>query len=129
MISENCTVFFSDVDFDGTKELLVREPLIGPKGTNGYHVYEPDGTEREDEPFHALNDMTVFNTAEKSITMNYYFGVLFGSRHEVYRRQKDGTFKEMERVHIDYKEDFSDSIRFYYRRQGDEMVPVKKEIL
>ena len=36
MISENCTIFFSDVDFDGTKELLVKEPLAGTRGTNLY---------------------------------------------------------------------------------------------
>lgn len=129
MISENCTVFFSDVDFDGSKELLVREPLIGPRGTNGYHVYEPDGAEREDEPFHAISDMTEFNAAEKSITMKYYYGAIIGSTHEIYRKQKDGSFIEMERVHIDYKEDGTDSLRTYYRKQEDEMVLVKKEIL
>ena len=129
MISPDCTFFFSDVDFDGVKELLVKEPMYGPRGTNGYHVFELDGTEREDEPFDAICDMTEFNAAEKSITMKYYFGVLIGSRHEIYRRQKDGTFKEMERIHIDYKEDFTDSIRYYYRKQGDEMVLVKTEVV
>ena len=35
----------------------------------------------------------------------------------------------MERVHIDYKEDGTDSLRTYYRKQEDEMVLVKKEVV
>lgn len=129
MIAENCTIFFSDVDFDGTKELLVREPLIGPRGTNGYHVYEPDGTEREDEPFHAISDMTEFNASEKSITQMEYSGVILGSNLLKYRRQRDGSFALTDSTHIDYKVDFTDSIRVHYRKQGDKMVLVKKEVV
>ena len=129
MISPDCTFFFSDVDFDGTKELLVREPLAGTRGTSLYHVYELDGTEREDEPFDAICDMTHFNVSEKSITQEEYYGVILGSNFMKYRRQKDGSFALTESTHIDYKEDFTDSIRFYYRRQGDEMVLVKTEVV
>lgn len=129
IISENCTFFFSDVDFDGTKELLVREPLYGPRGTNGYHVFELDGTERDDDPFYAISDMTEFNTAEKSITQKYYYGVILGSNHLKYRRQKDGSFALTDSTHIDYKVDFTDSIRVHYRKQGDKMFLVKKETL
>ena len=128
MISDVCTIFCSDVDFDGTKELLVKEPLYGPRGTNGYHVYELDGTERDDDPFYAISDMTDFNAAEKSITQKYYYGVILGSNYLKYRRQRDGSFALTDSTHVDYKVDFTDSIRFHYRKQGDKMVLVKKEV-
>ena len=127
MISEDCTFFFSDVDFDGTKELLVKEPLAGTRGTNLYHVYELDGTEREDEPFLAICDMTHFNATEKSITQEEYYGIILGSNFLKYRRQKDGSFTLTDSTHVDYKVDFTDSIRVHYRKQGDKMVLVKKE--
>ena len=129
MISDECTFFFSDVDFDGTKELLVKEPLGGPRGTNAYHVYELDGTEREDEPFYAISDMTEFNASEKSITQTEYSGVILGSNLLKYRRQRDGSFALTDSTHIEYKVDFTDSIRVHYHKQGDEMVLVKKEIV
>ena len=127
MISPDCTFFFSDVDFDGTKELLVKEPLAGTRGTNLYHVYELDGTEREDEPFLAICDMTHFNATEKSITQEEYYGIILGSNFLKYRRQKDGSFTLTDSTHVDYKVDFTDSIRVHYRKQGDKMVLVKKE--
>ena len=129
MISEDCTFFFSDVDFDGTKELLVKEPLAGTRGTNLYHVYELDGTKREDKPFFAICDMTHFNASEKSITQEEYYGIILGSNFLKYRRQKDGSFALTDSTHIDYKVDFSDSIRVHYRKQGEEMVLVKKEVI
>ena len=129
MISENCTIFFSDVDIDGTKELLVKEALAGTRGTNLYHVYELDGTEREDEPFYAICDMTTFNASEKSITQEEYYGVILGSNYLKYRRQPDGSFALTDSTHVDYKVDFTDSIRVHYRKQGDEMVLVKKEVV
>lgn len=129
VISENCTIFFSDVDFDGQKELLVREPFYGTRGTNGYHVYEQDGTERDDVPFYAICDMSEFNASEKSITQHEYYGVILGSNYLKYRRQRDGSFALTDSTHVDYKVDFTDSIRFHYRKQGDKMVLVKKEVL
>ena len=121
--------FFSDVDFDGTNELLVQEPLAGTRGTNLYHVYELDGTERTDEPLDAICDMTTFNTSEKSITQEEYFGVILGSNYLKYRRQRDGSFVLTDSTHVDFKVDFTDSVRVHYRKQGDKMVLVKKEIL
>lgn len=129
MISDVCTIFCSDVDFDGQKELLIREPLIGIRGTNGYHVYEQDGTERDDVPFYAVCDMSTFNASERSITQHEYYGVILGSNHLKYRRQKDGSFALTDSTHIDYKVDFTDSIRVHYRKQGDQMVLVKKEVV
>lgn len=129
MISEDCTFFFSDVDFDGTKELLMKEPLAGTRGTNLYHVFELDGTERTDEPLDAICDMTAFNASEKSITQNEYYGVILGSNQLKYRHQPNGSFALTDSTHIDYKVDFTDSIRVHYRKQGDEMVLVKKEVV
>ena len=127
MVSDVCTIFCSDVDFDGQKELLIREPFYGIRGTNGYHVFEQDGTERDDVPFYAICDMSEFNTSEKSITQHEYYGVILGSNYLKYRRQRDGSFALTDSTHVDYKVDFTDSIRFHYRKQGDEMVLVKKE--
>lgn len=45
MLYDKEPFFFSDVDFDGTNELLIQEPLAGTRGTNLYHVYELDGTD------------------------------------------------------------------------------------
>ncbi len=129
VISENCTIFFSDVDFDGQKELLVREPFYGTRGTNGYHVYEQDGTERTDVPFYAICDMSEFNASEKSITQHEYYGVILGGNMLKYRRQRDGSFALSDSTHVDYKVDFTDSIRVHYRKQGDKMILVKKIII
>ena len=127
-ISDVCTIFFSDVDFDGQKELLVREPFYGPRGTNGYHVYEQDGTERDDVPFYAISDMTEFNASEKSITQHEYFGVILGSNRLKYRRLRDGSFALTDSTHIDYKVDFSDSLIVHNRKQEVKMVLIKKEV-
>lgn len=58
----------------------------------------------------------------------YPDGIL-GSDFLKYRRQKDGSFALTDSTHLDYKVDFSDSIRVHYRQQGDKMVLVKKEIV
>ena len=129
MLYDKEPFFFSDVDFDGTNELLVQEPLAGTRGTNLYHVYELDGSERTDKPLDALCDMTTFNASEKSITQEEYYGVILGSNYLKYRRQRDGSFALTDSTHIDYKVDFTDSIRVHYRKQGDKMILAKKEIL
>lgn len=96
------TVDLYDGNFDGTKELLVKEPLAGTRGTNLYHVYELDGTERTDEPLDAICDLTTFNASEKSITQEEYYGVILGSDYLKYRRQPDGSFALTDSTHVDY---------------------------
>lgn len=59
----------------------------------------------------------------------YPDGIILGSDFLKYRRQKDGSFALTDSTHLDYKVDFSDSIRVHYRKQGDKMVLVKKEIV
>lgn len=83
--------------------------------------------EREDEPFYAICDMTTFNASEKSITQEEYYGVILGSNYLKYRRQLDGSFALTDSTHVDYKVDFSDSIRTHYRILGEKMVLVEKE--
>lgn len=131
MISEDCTFFFSDVDFDGTKELLVREPLAGPRGTGFYHVYELDGKERDDIPVGEISDWTTFNASEKSITQNMYYGPDCGEVLK-YRRQQDGFFALTDSTFIEYGtrgNQIVDSVRTHYRKQGEKMVLVKKEVV
>lgn len=133
IISSDCTFFFSDVDFDGMEELIVREPLAGPRGIGAYHVYELNGTKREDAPLFAIDDMTDFNTSEKSITLNYYHGMLTGSTALKYCLQDDGLFALTDSTHIDYKTELTnniiaDSVMVHYHRQGDKMVLVKTEV-
>lgn len=121
--------FFQDIDYDGVDELLVVEIQGGPRGSNAYRVFELDGTEREDEPFYEISDWTSFNPSEKSITLSYNYGVLIGGYRMKYKHLKDGVFVVTDSIHVEYKADYSDSIRTYYRKQGDKMVFVKKEIV
>lgn len=130
MLSEKCTFFFSDVDFDGTKELIYVARSEGWHGESAYYVYELDGTQRKDDPFYGdLTSSSVFNASEKSITTNRYNGVIIGSDLLKFKKQADGRFQITDSTHIDYKVDFTDSIRIHYRKQGDEMVLVKTEVV
>ncbi|MCR5350874.1 MAG: hypothetical protein K6E35_00055 [Bacteroidales bacterium] len=91
-----------------------------------------DGTEREDEPFDGnVDEMTEFNRNEKSITV-FHDGYWESGDVLKYQRRSDGTFHVMDSTHILYKQSedtVTDSIRFHYRKQGDEMVLVKKEVV
>lgn len=71
---------FYDVDFDGEKEVLLRNPSIGQRGSNGYRAYKipqnenPDFEEvtlydslREDNDFPILDDYTEFDFKNKNI--------------------------------------------------------------
>lgn len=129
MLYDQEPFFFADVDFDGTEELIIVDLQAGPRGSNAYRVFEPDGTEREDDPFVGINDWTTFNASEKSITLFYYYGVIIGGTQLKYRRQRDGTFALTDSTHIDYKVDFSDSLRTHYRKKGNKMVLVKQEVV
>ena len=129
MLYDQEPFFFTDIDFDGTEELIIVELQAGPRGANAYRVFEPDGTEREDDPFIGISDWTTFNASEKSITLFYYYGVILGGTQLKYRRQRDGTFALTDSTHIDYKTDFSDSLRTHYRKQGNEMALVKQEVV
>ena len=121
-----------DVDFDGKDELVYAAYTQGYHGRTAFRVFELDGTEREDEPFDwNIDEVTEFNRSEKSITI-YHDGDWDGGDVLKYRLQSDGAFQVTDSTHILYKhsEDIvADSIRFHYRKQGDKMVLVKKEVL
>ena len=87
---------------------------------------EQSGVKRS---FYEISDWTTFNPSEKTITINYNYGVIIGGYRLKYRHIRDGSFALTDSTHIDYKFDFTDSIRVHYRKQGDKMVLVKKEIL
>ena len=126
------TLGFFDVDFDGKDELVYAAYTLGYHGRTAYRVFELDGTEREDEPFDgSIDEVTEFNRSEKSITV-FRDGDWDGGDVLKYRLQSDGAFHVTDSTHILYKQSedtVTDSIRFHYRKQGDEMVLVKKEVV
>lgn len=131
-ITPEGTFGFFDVDFDGKDELVYAAYTQGYHGRTAFRVFELDGTEREDEPFDwNIDEVTEFNRSEKSITV-FHDGDWDGGDVLKYRLQSDGSFHVTDSTHILYKhsEDIvADSIRFHYRKQGDKMVLVKKEVL
>ncbi len=126
------TFGFFDVDFDGKDELVYAAYPQGYHGRTAYRVFELDGTEREDEPCDgSIDEMTEFNRNEKSITV-FHDGYWQSGDILKYRRQPDGTFHVTDSTHILYKQSedtVTDSIRFHYRKLGNEMVLVKKEVV
>lgn len=131
-ITPEGTFGFFDVDFDGKDELVYAAYTQGYHGRTAFRVFELDGTEREDEPFDwNIDEVTEFNRSEKSITV-FRDGDWDGGDVLKYRLQSDGAFHVTDSTHILYKQSediVTDSIRFHYRKQGDQMVLVKKEIL
>lgn len=131
-ITPEGTFGFFDVDFDGKDELVYAAYTQGYHGRTAFRVFELDGTEREDEPFDwNIDEVTEFNRSEKSITI-FRDGDWDGGDVLKYRLQSDGAFHVTDSTHILYKQSediVTDSVRFHYRKQGDKMVLVKKEIL
>ena len=126
------TFGFFDVDFDGKDELVYAAYTQGYHGRTAYRVFELDGTEREDEPFDGnVDEMTEFNRNEKSITV-FHDGYWESGDVLKYQRRSDGIFHVTDSTHILYKQSedtVTDSIRIHYRKQGDEMVLVKKDVV
>lgn len=129
--------FFADVDFDGDDERVVTIPGGGPRGMNAYEVYEKGDTNpREDPPFYYINDWTVFDAAEKTITQNTYLGFIDDKTAQkeelLYSGEKDGSFALTDSTIVLMRlkgENFVDSIRVMYRKQGDKMVLVGKVVV
>ena len=132
-ISTEGTFGFFDVDFDGQDELIYVAFGQGSHGCTAFQVFELDGTEREDEPFDwSIDEFTEFNRSEKSITLHRYSGLMDGGDIVKYKRQPNGSFQVTDSTGIIYGTKgtlITDSIRLHYRRQGDEMVLVKKEVV
>ena len=132
-ISTEGTFFFTDIDFDGQNELVYVAHFQGSHGCTAFRAFELDGTPLEEAPFGwDIDEQTEFNRTEKSITLHGYGGVDGGSDIIKYKRQTDGTFQitDSTRIILKMEGDYiTDSLRLYYRKQGDKMVLVKKEIL
>ena len=84
---------FSDVDFDGTEEILVLDYGQGVHGVNAYRVFEPNGKLREDAPFKELDDHYEFDAAQKTIAYKYFEDPETGPFNDIYKRQEDGSFE------------------------------------
>lgn len=72
---------FADVDFDGKKELIVREFGMGQRGSSTYAIYKLEDDENYEEvyklrnsPFEQIDDETEFNYAAKTITISSFGG-------------------------------------------------------
>lgn len=132
-ISSDGTFFFTDIDFDGQNELVYVAHFQGSHGCTAFRAFELDGTPLEEAPFGwDIDEQTEFNRAEKSITLHGYGGVDGGSDIIKYKRQADGTFQVTDSTRIILKMEgdyITDSLRLYYRKQGDKMVLVKKEVV
>lgn len=132
-ISTEGTFGFFDVDYDGRDELIYVAYGQGHHGCTAFQVFELDGTERDDEPFDwSVDEYTEFNRKEKTITLHRYGGLMDGGDIVKYKRQPDGSFQVTDSTGIIYGVKgniITDSIRFHYRRQGDKMVLVKKEVI
>ena len=133
MISDNCTFFFSDVDFDGKEELLVTDLYGGPRGMNAYTVYEKGQKKpRMDPPFDIINDWTRFNAKLGTISQSTYYGFLdekSALREDlIYTLQSKGRFVLTDSILVTMRligNKFVDSLATHYRRKDDKMVLVK----
>lgn len=130
-ISTDGTFGFYDVDFDGQDELIYVAFGQGSHGCTAFQVFELDGTERDDAPYDwSVDEFTEFNRKERSITLHRYGGLMDGGDIVKYKRQPDGSFQVTDSTGIIYGikgNIITDSIRFHYRKQGNNMVLVKKE--
>jgi len=84
--------FFEDVNFDGTKELIITEARNGQRGRNAYKVYSIDEFGPEIDlyditntlPYVKFDSSTEFNAKDKTITL-YYSGGACSSSSETYQ--------------------------------------------
>lgn len=69
---------FADVDFDGKKELIVREFGMGQRGSSTYAIYnigeDEDVYKLRNSPFEQIDDETEFNYTAKTITISSFGG-------------------------------------------------------
>lgn len=85
--------YFADFDFDGQDELIIVQPLCGPRGMTYYQVFELDGTERKDRPLREIDDLSTFNFEEENIRLHRYHGVVIGSVELLFKHIGGGRFQ------------------------------------
>ena len=84
--------FFEDVNFDGTKELIIAERRGGQRGEDSYKAYSIDEFGAVNSPYDITNSLpyvnfdkfTEFNPEDKTITL-YSSGGACGSVYETYQ--------------------------------------------
>jgi len=106
--------FFEDVNFDGTKELIITETGNGQRRRDVYKVYSIDELGPEIDlyditntlPYVKFDSSTEFNPKDKTITL-YYSGGACSSSSETYQAV-DGygavKFKLIKKVDYDYQD-------------------------
>lgn len=86
---------FRDVDFDGTKELLINNWESGQRGCNIYDVYKIKGNRLEllqIPPFDRIDDLTEIDSSNKTIIINYTGGASSWTK-EYYQLKSKGIFE------------------------------------
>ena len=123
---------FRDMNFDGIKELVIRNSNGGQRGYDSYSVYLIQETEDSSyfnvldlsdvEPYSAFDETTVFDWDNQRVEMYYSRGAC-SSIDELYERVyskyplKDYSFKLIERLERDYQDEDGNYIgchRYYY---------------
>ena len=106
--------FFEDVNFDGTKELIIAEKRGGQRGEDAYKAYSIDEFGAVNSPYDITNSLpyvkfdafTKFNPEDKTITL-YSSGGACGSVYETYQAvvgYKGVKFKLIKKVVYDYQD-------------------------
>lgn len=88
---------FIDIDFDGSKELLIQLPTIGDRGMNAYQVYRYNPQERQFKEdlvyssigrggcfdYFTLDDLTELNSKEKALIFSTIVGYVGNEKHYI----------------------------------------------
>ena len=120
ILSQYSPFFFSDVNFDGEKELLINDYNGGSRGSNSYEVYKIHPYYADiikEAPFANLeNDMTDFDSANKTITCHYSLSSFESTTH-IYKQVKQEKIEwtepedsyKFELVRVDIHNQYTDS--------------------
>lgn len=78
--------FFQDVNFDNKKELIITEYGTGQRGTNNYKIAETSNIEFLNSPFSELDDLSLIDYKNKTITIRGSGGACDGTT-EIYKQK------------------------------------------
>ncbi len=146
ILSQYSPFFFSDVNFDGEKELLINDYNGGSRGSNSYEVYKIHPYYADiikEAPFVNLeNDMTDFDSANKTITCHYSLSSFESTTH-IYKQVKQEKIEwtepedsyKFELVRVDIHNQYTDSKEhkvyikdgYKYKLIKDEKTPINQK--
>lgn len=146
ILSQYSPFFFSDVNFDGEKELLINDYNGGSRGSNSYEVYKIHPYYADiikEAPFANLeNDMTDFDSANKTITCHYSLSSFESTTH-IYKQVKQEKIEwtepedsyKFELVRVDIHNQYTDSKEhkvyikdgYKYKLIKDEKTPINQK--